>query len=56
MKKITLLFAMLATIVLSSCGKQGPTESTEVVVVEEVEGGAPGSIDEEEHTRGEAIK
>lgn len=59
MKKITLLFAILATIVLSSCGKQGPTESTEsteVVVVEEVEGGSPGSIDEEEHTRGEAIK
>lgn len=63
MKKITLVFAMLATIVLSSCGKQGSTESTEVVdttevvsdsvEVEEVEvgGGSPGSIDEEKNTQ-----
>jgi ABC-type Zn uptake system ZnuABC Zn-binding protein ZnuA len=67
MKKITLVFAMLATIVLSSCGNQGSTESTEVVdttevvsdtvVVEEVEvvGGGAESV-EVEATQGEAVK
>ena len=65
MKKITLVFAMLATIVLSSCGKQGSTESTEVVdttevvsdtvAVEEVEGGAVETV-EVEAAQGEAVK
>lgn len=61
MKKITLLFALIATIVLSSCGKQGSTESTEVVdttevvVVEETEVEGSGSL-EEEVTKEEAVK
>jgi hypothetical protein len=65
MKKITLVFAMLATIVLSSCGNQGSTESTEVVdttevvsdtvAVEEVEGGAVETVEVEE-AQVEAVK
>jgi hypothetical protein len=68
MKKILVVFAILSTTVLASCGGKGVstevTDSTEVVVdttvVEEVEvevgGGSPGSIDEEKNTQGEAVK
>jgi hypothetical protein len=71
MKKILVVFAILSTAVLASCGGKGVStegtdstsvDSTEVVVdttvVEEVEaeGGSQGSIDEEKNTQGEAVK
>jgi hypothetical protein len=66
MKKILVVFAILSTMILASCGGKAvetvATDSTEVVVdttvVEEVEigGGSPGSIDEEKNTQGEAVK
>jgi hypothetical protein len=66
MKKILVVFTILSTMILASCGGKAvetvATDSTEVVVdttvVEEVEigGGSPGSIDEEKNTQGEAVK
>lgn len=70
MKKSLVVFAILSTMILASCGGKAvetvATDSTAVVVdstavvadtvAVEVGGGSPGSIDEEKHTKGEAVK
>jgi hypothetical protein len=68
MKKILVVFTILSTMILASCGGKAvetvATDSTAVdstavvadTVAVEVGGGSPGSIDEEKNTQGEAVK
>jgi len=70
MKKILVVFAVLSTMILASCGGKGvQSEGTDSVAVDSVAvdsvavegeevigGGSPGSIDEEKNSEVEAVK